>query len=245
MIEVNGKIGQKADTQSLGMPCDRPALYAACVFRSRLHSEGVQVMGDLRLVSARNAVPPPTSKNTIAMYPSPPLSEIVKTMMKHSDNHFAEQLYCAVSAIKLKHGSYKSSFQIESDLLRRAGINPGEVRFTDGCGLSRLDRVAPSQVCKMLDFMMRSPYAQAFFDALPIGGRDGTLRNRLQAKSVREKVFAKTGFINGVSCLSGYLLLQPQKTIVFSFLVNNVPGSTGGIKTMQDKLLGILAMLSV
>lgn len=245
LIEINGSIGLKAGVKSYGMPCDRPALYAACVLRSHLHRAGVRITGDLRLATDRRGLPPPTTENTIAMYPSPPMSDMVKTMMKHSNNHFAEQLYVAVSAMKKGKGGYRNSMALENELLTRAGVNPAEIQIFDGCGLSRMNKVEPHQVTSLLDYMMRHQHAQAFFDSMAISGKDGTLRGRLQGNGTREKVYAKTGFINGVSCLSGYLLLQPQKTIIFSFLVNDVPGSTGGIKSTQDRLLTLLSMLTI
>jgi serine-type D-Ala-D-Ala carboxypeptidase/endopeptidase (penicillin-binding protein 4) len=245
LIEINGSIGLKAGVKSYGMPCDRPALYAACVFRSHLHKAGVRITGDLRMAVDKRSIPPPTAENTIAMYPSPPMSDMVKTMMKHSNNHFAEQLYVAVSAVKKGKGGYRNSLALENDLLSRAGVNPSEIHVFDGCGLSRMNKVEPHQVTSLLDYMMRHQHAQAFFDSMAISGKDGTLRGRLQGNGTREKVYAKTGFINGVSCLSGYFLLQPQKTIIFSFLVNDVPGSTGGIKSTQDRLLTLLSMLTI
>lgn len=244
-IEVTGSPSSKTAGNVYSVPCDRPTLYAAAVFRHYLLEAGIHISGSIRIAASKRAVPPPTTENVIAMYPSPPLSDVIKEMMKHSDNHFAEQLYVAVSAIKTANGGYDASKRLESAFLTRVGISPKDLNFEDGSGLSESNAVSPAQYCTLLTYMMRQPYAQAFFNSLPVGGQDGTLRGRMQGARVKGRVLAKTGHINYVNCLSGYIVLAPQKTVVFSFLVNNIKTSTGYINQMQDRLCEIISQLQI
>lgn len=244
-LVVHGTIGAKAETQSVVVPCDRPALYAAAVLRNHLHTAGIPVHGSLSLTSQKGRLPQPTSENVVAVYISPPMSEIVSLMMKRSNNHFAEQLYVSVSAIKTGNGGYRASRALEEQFLRKAGAMHSGLKLADGCGLSEANRVSPQDVARLLFHMKSHPARDAFFASLPISGRDGTLSSRMRSGAAAQKVFAKTGFINRVSCLSGYVTVAPQRTIVFSFLVNDVRISVSDVRLAQDRLCEMLAMAAL
>lgn len=242
MIEVTGTAGRAS---SASIPCDNSALFAAAVLRTRLRDAGISVSGKTTLVTKRRSLPPPTAENVVAMYESPPLSELVKVMMKNSNNHFAEQIYVMVSALKLGRGSYTASRELEAGLLRRAGIDTRGIVCDDGSGLSERNAVTPTDVAKMLRFMTTHPAGRTYYESMAVGGRDGTLRRRMAGGPAEGRVHAKTGTINGVSCLSGYLALRPDRTLVFSFLVNDVRGGAGGMTAVQNRLCETLAVLQL
>lgn len=223
------------------IPCDNPTLFAAANFRHHLREKGIHIKGAVRIVGARAQLPGWNNDNLIAVVESPPLLDIVKHMMKKSDNHMAEQLYVAISAHKLQRGSYSASRQLEDDLLRRAGIDPRGVQAFDGSGLSEANRVTPSQVCSLLNYMMTHPEAQNYYASMAIGGVDGTLRNRMNSSKLKARVHAKTGTINKVSTLSGYFRLSEQQMLTFSFLVNNIRG--GSVRGSQDRIISIMSSL--
>ena len=222
------------------LPCDNPTLFAAANLRHHLRAAGVPIQGAVRIITAKNMVPPWTEANLIAAVESPPLIEIIKHMMKRSDNHMAEQIYVSVSAHKTGRGGYTASRQLEDNLLQRAGINPRDMPAFDGCGLSEANKVSADQICKLLTFMGTHPAAQPYFDSMAVSGRDGTLRGRMNSERLAGRVHAKTGTINSVKCLSGYLLLDQQHTLVFSLLANNLRGGGGGT---QDRICSVLAGL--
>ncbi|MCX7020556.1 MAG: D-alanyl-D-alanine carboxypeptidase/D-alanyl-D-alanine-endopeptidase, partial [Candidatus Sumerlaeota bacterium] len=244
-IEVTGAPSTRSTGQTYAVPCDNPTLFAAAVLRHHLHQAGIEIRGAVRILTTKSSSSAPRPENIIAVYISPSMAEIVKTMMKHSNNHFAEQLYISLSAIKSQAGGYRTSKQLENEFLARAGINTRELNFEDGCGLSLLNQVSPHHICQLLNYMMRHPAWPAFFDSLPVAGRDGTLRGRMRNDNIAQKVHAKTGFVNQVSALSGYLTLNQGRTLVFSFLVNDVHSSTGAVKSAEDHLCEILSLLSL
>ena len=225
------------------IPCDNPTLFAAANFRHHLKEAGVTINGAVRMISTKGALPGFTNESLIAVVESPPMSEIVKHLMKHSNNHFAEQVYVAISAAKLGTGGYTASRRLEETLLVKAGINPKNMGYYDGSGLSELNRVSPDQVCKVLNFMMTHPAAGPFFDSMAVSGRDGTLAHRMGTPQLAGRVHAKTGTINYVKCLSGYLTLAPNRTLTFSFLVNNIRG--GSISGTMDRICGLLSTLVI
>jgi D-alanyl-D-alanine carboxypeptidase/D-alanyl-D-alanine-endopeptidase (penicillin-binding protein 4) len=243
-IEVSGTIAAGAKPQPLAtIPCDNPTLYAAAVFRSHLHRMGIPVQGNLRLSTKRDGLPKLTTENVIAVYISPPMQEIVRRMMKHSNNHFAEQIYVSIPAVKVGRGGYTAAKELETEFLARLGIDRSGVRSEDGSGLSELNYVTPEAVTKLLVGMARHPAGQYFYDSLAVGGMDGTLRGRMQSSATIAHVHAKTGYIRNVVCLSGYADSLSGSRYAFSFLVNDVKTSTSAIKETQDKLCDLLCRM--
>lgn len=238
-IEVRGNVSEKKTIWSI--PIDRPTLYAAANFRHHLLQAGIPIQGSVRIITAAKSLPGPSAQNTIAMVQSPPLIEIINMMMKTSNNHLAEQIYVSVSNARLGKGSYTNSLRLEQDLLRRAGIDPARVQAMDGSGLSEGNRVAPADMTKLLTFMSKHVYAQQYYDCMAISGKDGTLRNRMS--TIAGRVHAKTGTINNVKTLSGYIALSQGNVLSFSFLVNKTGGSSPS--SLQDSLCRALARLEL
>lgn len=236
-IEVRGGVSSKKTIWSL--PIDRPTLYAAANFRHHLMDNDVPIQGSVRIITASNTLPGPTAQNTIAMVQSPKLIEIIDYMMKRSDNHMAEQIYVSVSHARLGKGSYSNSRRLEADLLRRAHVDPDGVHCYDGCGLSEANKVSASAVCRLLSFMQTHQFAKEYYECMAISGTDGTLRNRMS--SISGRVHAKTGTINQVKTLSGYIRLSEGKLLSFSFLVNKNTGSSPS--GTHDRLCRALARL--
>jgi D-alanyl-D-alanine carboxypeptidase/D-alanyl-D-alanine-endopeptidase (penicillin-binding protein 4) len=106
---------------------------------------------------------------------------------------------------------------------KQVGILPGETYFSDGSGLSREDLVAPQAAVKLLVYVALSPNFKAYFDSLPVSGIDGTLAHRLLTDDVKGKIHAKTGSVEHVNTLSGYMDLPSGRRLVFSIMANNHP----------------------
>jgi D-alanyl-D-alanine carboxypeptidase/D-alanyl-D-alanine-endopeptidase (penicillin-binding protein 4) len=83
--------------------------------------------------------------------------------------------------------------------------------------------VAPHAVIKLLEYMAASPRFQVFLDSLPVGGEDGTLASRFRGLPLRGRVHAKTGTMEHVNALSGYMDLPSGERLAFSILGNNHP----------------------
>ena len=110
------------------------------------------------------------------------------------------------------------------------------VHVTDGSGLARGNDVTANLIVKLLQLAAKGKYFESFRDSLAVGGETGTLEKRLTDANVRGKVHAKTGYINGVRSLSGYLITDKRK-LAFSMLMNDCVYT----KQMQDEILEVLA----
>ena len=149
---------------------------------------------------------------------------------------------------------------IRSFLANRIGPAAAVVNIADGSGMSRENRVTPRVIVRLLNVMNQTPKnAQVYRDSLSEAGRDGTLRQRLKDLD-DSKVYGKTGFIEGVVSMSGYLVANnahgmpvsgnaannsnasKPRAIAFSLLFNNVvaPVQTHQIRTLQDKLVHLM-----
>jgi D-alanyl-D-alanine carboxypeptidase/D-alanyl-D-alanine-endopeptidase (penicillin-binding protein 4) len=124
------------------------------------------------------------------------------------------------------------------DALVAAGVPLAGVRFADGSGLSRLDRLTATSLVALLevglaDTILRDP----FLDSLAVAGVDGTLEHRLQRRPARGQVIAKTGSTRLASALSGFV----RDRYVFAILQNGSPISTRWARVAQDRFVAALA----
>lgn len=122
------------------------------------------------------------------------------------------------------------------------GIDPESYRQADGSGLSRSNLTQPAAIVSLLRAMHGNP---EFYSSLPIAGRSGTLRNRFNGTAAQGQVFAKTGTLNGVRALSGYLEHPTHGTLVFSIVVNQ-PGQSGTVlvNTIDRLVLALMQLES-
>jgi D-alanyl-D-alanine carboxypeptidase/D-alanyl-D-alanine-endopeptidase (penicillin-binding protein 4) len=208
------------------------ALFAANQLREALVQRGIALAGRVRVVHwpqsdaalARGPV-------EIASITSPPLSQLLVQMMKHSDNRYAQILLQQVGVATARTGTCADRAgppQTSAEwgtcamraFLRHIGIDKREVTLDDGAGLSRQDLVTPAATVKLLAWVARQPFANVLRDALPVAGIDGTLEYRMRGGAATDNVQAKTGTLSHVYALSGFVTNVAGERLVFSLLLN-------------------------
>jgi serine-type D-Ala-D-Ala carboxypeptidase/endopeptidase (penicillin-binding protein 4) len=219
LVEVSGTVS--AAHASSKVTVHEPALYAGTVLASLLGSQGGAVSDSV------SAAPAPAHAQVLWQHQSPTVRELETTMLKESDNLYAETLFHA-----LANGDSAQAPELEKQLLH---LGAGTT-ITDGCGLSRDDRVSPSQLLDVVRHEYISADAQA---CLTISGVDGTLKNRML--SLRGRVHAKTGTLGDVSTLAGWLSLGNGHALSFAWMANGFAGPAHDIKATEDKLVETLA----
>jgi serine-type D-Ala-D-Ala carboxypeptidase/endopeptidase (penicillin-binding protein 4) len=125
--------------------------------------------------------------------------------------------------------------------LKEASVEPSSLSLTDGSGLSRNDMITAEATLQLLTYMHRHRYANAFREALPIAGIDGTLRNRMKGTAAENNLRAKTGTLSAASSLSGFVTSASGERLVFSIMVNNYPESTDAPSVCIDPIAILLA----
>ena len=175
--------------------------------------------------------------------PSKPLSEIITYINKHSNNVMARQLLLTIGKEKQNNkdkalaGSKALGRQAIKDWLTSIGITAPELTMDNGSGLSRKSSVSAATMGKLLEHAYNSPYQPEFMASLPMPGIDGTVRKRLKGIIPAGEIRIKTGLLNDVRAMAGYVHSSNNKHYVVVSLQNH-PGIQNGIGTqVQDEIL--------
>ncbi|MBA3335754.1 MAG: D-alanyl-D-alanine carboxypeptidase/D-alanyl-D-alanine-endopeptidase [Acidobacteria bacterium] len=247
----------------------RPAELFIEMLRGLLIKKGVVITGQNRVIgvkeklSAANSNSPPPVE--ITKVESPPFNIIAAKTMKPSQNLYTETILwtlgeqigrkeevvattAAPGAVlgttpdkKLSNASSAElGVKTVQNFLRQIGMPPDSVIQSDGSGLSRHNLITPDSAVKLYSYMAKSQYANVWRDSLTIGAVDGTLRNRFKGTSAAANVRGKTGTIDQVSSLSGYVNTRAGEKLVFSILINGVADG----KVRQAAIDEIILLLS-
>jgi D-alanyl-D-alanine carboxypeptidase/D-alanyl-D-alanine-endopeptidase (penicillin-binding protein 4) len=216
-----------------------PGLRAAEVFRDQLRFAGIAVDGHIRL-----NVEPQVWGSPLATIRSPFLAQLMTTVLKNSQNLYAETLYKRVSAPASQAAqpaaSYDESERVESGFLQsEVGITPAEVRFVDGSGLAPDDLAAPTAMLKMLRWMNDPARRGYFWQVMAQPGGEGTLRLRLTELAGRLR--AKTGSVNGVNALAGIVRGSDGRYRYFFIDVNHHTGRGSEAIALIDGIVRAVA----
>jgi len=211
---------------------DAPA-YLANSFRTTLVKSGIAVTGK---VTPKMTDANPEGRKLVSAYKSPTLADIIFYTNQHSDNGLAEALLKTVGFQSLGDQTTESGRKVVTEHLKNDGFDMMGLNYMDGSGLSRSNNVTPISQAKFLTSLMEEKYYKTYFSSLPVGGQSGTLK-RMFIGTGNGQVFAKTGTLNKVKTLAGYLKTNSGKTLVFSLMVNNYSGSVDMVKKRMEKIL--------
>ena len=157
---------------------------------------------------------------------------VLKRMNKYSSNFVAEQLLKTLGAeVKGPPGTTANGVSVAEEFLEReVGIPRGSYILRNGSGLNDTNRFTPRQLTQLLKVMWdRFPLAPEYLSSVGIAGKDGTLRYRFEGSEAVGRLRAKTGTLENVSALSGYVQSVGGERFAFSVLVNDFAGRTGPV----------------
>lgn len=154
------------------------------------------------------------------------LAEIVTTCLKNSDNLNAEAVlsHVALHALNKKAGltAADGATALKNFVAGKLRLNPDDYKIVDGCGLSPYNQLSPYFLVQVLKYALRMSSFSTFYNALPVAGEDGTLSGRMRGTKAAGNVRAKTGSLNGISTLSGYLTAGNGHRLIFSIMNQNI-----------------------
>ena len=191
--------------------------YAGAVAAASLQDSGISLNGAPQTGTA------PIDARILWQHRSAPVSALVKHMLVHSDNHYAEQLMRAVGAANGGAANDRDGIAAEIALLERQGVATRGLHLVDGSGLARANRVSALTLAGVLRSFASAPGANALYPLLPRGGLDGTLKEYRFGRAAG-RVRAKSGHLSGASALAGYVDTRNHGRVVFAFIVNGSPG---------------------
>ena len=218
-----------------------PASAAAGEFATLLTADGIKVTGVPRADKA------PATPVTLAAVQSPPVAELVQRMLGRSDNDLAEALARQVAIASGRPASFAGGVAAVKAALATWGIDPTELSMVDASGLSPLDRVTPEVLVQLLHIALvpqpdRTDMS-AIFQGLPVAGFYGTLSGRFggTASAGAGVIRAKTGTLDGVVALAGYLQDTSGATLEFVTIANGVAKTaTAATEAAIDRLTASL-----
>ncbi len=217
---------------------DDPAQYLGQTLRRLLELRGVRVTGKVRL----GAVPEGAQLFHVAE--SEPLSDVVRRLSKSSNNFIAEQLLKTLGAAAAgPPGSWASGLTAVEGFLSSLGLRRGSYVMKNGSGLNDANRFSARQTARLLAALWRRfPLAPEFLASLPVAGKDGTMRWRLEGPETAGRVRAKTGSLDGVNSLSGYVETVDGERLAFAILVNDAPVKAAAMTPAIDAVTAALVL---
>lgn len=248
-LVITGTIGRTAPMAEEDVAVADPALFAAEALKYELEERGVSVRGEAQAVHRDlTTVPNPLGAPRTATLPegtelasleSAPLFEVVQVVNKVSENLHAEMLLREVAYATRSVGTLAAGLNERKTFLVEAGIPEKTYVFADGSGLARQGLTSPAATVALLRYMWNRPEKQAWIDSLPIGGVDGTLKNRFKNVDGAERVHAKTGSLAHVAALSGYLQIKSGQWLIFSMMANAELNEGGEVQKFFDQACGV------
>ncbi|MFC8065905.1 D-alanyl-D-alanine carboxypeptidase/D-alanyl-D-alanine-endopeptidase [Streptomyces sp. NPDC057293] len=220
-----------------GAAVEDTAIDAGKVFAEKLAALGVTVDGEVGRAKAQQSDVP------VAQHKSAPLSDIVKKMLKTSDNNIAETLL-RMSAVELgKPATFESGAELVRQVLSSYGVSLDNFEMYDGSGLSRDDRIPAATLAQLLDAITESPALGSILEGLPVAGEAGASLgpewgrfDDANSECAVGKVHAKTGTLTGAIALSGVTRTDDGEWRIFSFIENNSSADPSDIKDAMDGL---------
>jgi D-alanyl-D-alanine carboxypeptidase/D-alanyl-D-alanine-endopeptidase (penicillin-binding protein 4) len=259
-ITITGSIALEDRGYTGGIGISHPALLFVYMLRSSLAQKGVTITGVSRtggatqlpnVVSMLSHTAPAALPNEIATLQSPPFGVIAAQTLKPSQNLYTELILRTLGKVapppatattsNLTPTSEELGLEAVKTFLKSVGIRPEALVLDDGSGLSRNDMITADASVQLLTFMSKHRHAAVFRDALPIGGVDGTLRNRFKGTPAENNVHAKTGSLSSAASLGGYLTTAGGEKLAFSIMVNNYPRDFDPRSSCIDPIAVLLA----
>src|SRR5689334_8085952 len=256
-ISIHRGLGENTITGSIpledrgytgGIGISHPGLLFVYMLRSSLAAKGITITG----ASKTRGLESSAVQNEIATLQSPPFSVIAAQTLKPSQNLYTELILRTLGKVapppptttttsNLSQTSEELGLEAVKAFLKMVGMRPEALVLDDGSGLSRNDMITAEASVQLLTFMSKHRYAAVFRDALPIGGVDGTLRNRFKGTPAENNVRAKTGSLSSAASLGGYLTTAGGEKVAFSIMVNNYPRDFDPRSACIDPITVLLA----
>lgn len=196
----------------------------------------------------------PKGMELVNYYESAPLIEIMGYCNKPSDNSIAEQIFKTVSGVTLGEGSFEGSQKVLKEFYQeKIGLDPDRYLLNDGSGLSHSNRISTYYLAQMMEYALYHPNADEevapeiglqlalqgehpYLNTLAITGQEGTLEHRMTDTTF----YGKTGTLDGVDALSGYVITASGKVVILSILVNNFTIARHDLRALEDRLVELI-----
>ncbi|HUF04719.1 MAG TPA: D-alanyl-D-alanine carboxypeptidase/D-alanyl-D-alanine-endopeptidase [Aridibacter sp.] len=223
---------------------DPPEVFAD-LLKQRLALKGVTVTGNAFGVDRIDRGGEPLKTEgliELVSHRSPPLRIIAENTMKPSQNLYTEILLRSLGELTggpadIRKTSEEKGMAVVNELLKKAGVSPDSVVQYDASGLSRHNLITPNASAMLYKYLDTARYSAFWKNSLTIGGVDGTLRRRFRGTNASGNVRGKTGTIDQVSALSGYVTSKAGERFAFAIITNGIPDAGTRVSAIDEIVL--------
>ena len=206
--------------------------YAYGAFKSLWRQAGGGITGQVR-----NASAPPNIKPFLVHH-SKPLSDIIRFINKFSNNVMTRQLLLTLGAEQQEQpGTVEKGVQVINDYLAGLGLSTESLHIDNGAGLSRDVRISTKLLADILEHAWSIPWRPEFISSLAIAGVDGTARSRLKHMAAGGRAHIKTGTIDDVSAVAGYVHASSGREYVVAGMLNHKLAHKGHGRELMNALV--------
>lgn len=214
-------------------PLKDPDQCAVVVLHDMLEAAGIRVAGPPIVGSV-----PEGPLSDLVVWESPPLRELIATMLQSSDNLYAE---CIVRALD-REGvrTFRGARPALQAVLQRAGVR--NIHLADGSGLSRYSLVSAEALARLTHWSLEQPWGEELMALLAQMGRSGTLTNRGRGTPAEGRVWGKTGSMSGVRNITGVAYDKRGKPVRFAVMFNGLTVPKAVAIQLQDRIISLIAV---
>lgn len=240
-ITANGPVDQVTFSGKFPNGCERYAMdrtalshneFVYGLFRSLWRESGGVFDGGWKNVVAEEEAEP------LLVFDSLPLREMIARVNKHSNNVMARQLLYTLSAEADGHpGTEQGGKKVISEWLVDNGLDSCKLAIENGAGLSRDARITAADLGSLLRFAWRQPYMPEYLASMSLSGLDGTLSRRFRNTELIGKAHLKTGSMDNVTAIAGYLQTRSGRRFAVVALQNYEDIHRGPGEEVQYALL--------
>lgn len=229
-VTFSGKLGADCTEKYLDLSLFDSTMYTHLLFKKIWHQLGGSISGGLSVEKV--------SSNAIKLMQqdSKTLADVVRDINKYSNNLIARQLFLTIAAEKIGAPATETeAAQAISTWLNSKGLSFNELSIENGSGLSRTDRISAEHLGALLLAAYNSPVMPELMSSLPILSVDGTVEKRLKDSASKGRAHLKTGSLNDVFTIAGYVLDKNNRRWVIVFMANHAKAAAS--KPAQDALI--------
>lgn len=241
IVTVAGLIAVGAEPFIEHIAIDDPPAFFGTLMQEEMERRHIVVLGSVVDVDNVKQPIPYSSLRRIVIRRSEPLRELLPAINKQSLNLASELLLREMGFDDVGTGTTAAGVEVVKRMVRDAGIDPERLKIVDGSGLSRLNMIAPADITRFLRSSWRARWGSDYRASFAVAGRDGTLAQRLRGSRAEGNAIGKTGYLNGIRAISGFVRSRDGEWLAFSVVVNNYSVPTIMVNTAQDLIVMRLA----
>ena len=238
-LTLRGEIAQSLG-KPISVPIHDPPMFAVTVLAETLAKNGVAVTGQpTRDRGVRERYAADSAGWSVVAALDTKIATVLDRANKDSMNLYAEALCKRLGReASGQPGTWANGAAAMGEFLKRTGVTDDQFKLDDGSGLSRENAISPDAILKILAHNFQSSHRDAFMSSLAVAGEDGTFERRFK-NNLKGRVFGKSGYIAGVSALSGYVKTEDGKWFAFSILMNDITDNVTA-KTLQERIVAAI-----